>query len=55
MKQVTLVLHFNDDENAEEIYDLLKTIRYHAPEGTPFVIGVTEGKIVGLEIKGPND
>lgn len=54
MKQVTLVLHFDDNEKAKEVYDLLRAVRTHAPEGTPLMIA-HPGKIVDVQIKGPND
>ena len=52
MKQITLVLHYENDDIAEEAYKVLKTLR-KIPQDMPIVILSPE--IRKLEIKGPND
>lgn len=52
MKQITLVLHYDDDSLAEEVYASLKQIQRDEPEQSLAIFGE---EIRDVKIKGPND
>lgn len=53
MKQITLILHYDDDELAENMYQVLKDVYQHKENGS--VASFSGRDIVRLELKGPND
>lgn len=53
MKQITVVLHYDDDEVAEKRYKVLKDAKKYQEYGS--VISFAGRDIVHVEIKGPND
>lgn len=58
MKQVTIVLHYEDDAEAEEIYQLLRHTRNRdTDEEIMFVVAIRGGRdsIRELKLQGPND
>lgn len=52
MKQITLVLHYDDDSLAEAVYASLIQIKRHEPDQNIAIFGE---EIVDVKIKGPND
>lgn len=52
MKQITIVLHFEDDAEAQAIYNSLKQIWREEPDQSMSILG---SEIVDVKIKGPND
>lgn len=56
MKQLTLVLHYEDDAEAEEVYQILRYTRDRSPEEM-HVIAIRCGSdsIRMLKLQGPND
>lgn len=56
MKQVTVTLHFDDDRDAEALYEQLKDLR-EQPEGIYGTIQVygSRRNIREVTLRGPND
>lgn len=52
MKQITIVLHYDSDEEAEQMYASLRQIWREEPDQSMSIIGE---EIRLVEIKGPND
>lgn len=53
MKQITLVLHYDDDELADAMYKVFKDVRQYRENGS--FASIDGRSIVHVEIKGPND
>lgn len=53
MKQITLVLHYDDDELAGAMYQALKDVYRYKENGS--VVSFSGRDIRHLELNGPND
>lgn len=55
MKQITIVLHYEDDQNARDVYGVLKEMQADPRIMQDYSLDLEGSKIVGVKIKGPND
>lgn len=53
MKQITIILHYDDDEFAEDVYRVLKDVKKFGEQGSVYTVMGRE--IIHVELKGPND
>lgn len=52
VKQITIILHYDNDKEAEQVYASLRQIWRKEPEQAMSILGE---EILLVEIRGPND